>query len=223
MIPISKALKLRESLSRTSQNTLDRFYNILSEPKKLLEFIEDKTQRKELIQEARKNYIVALATAFEVFWREFIREAVDSTDIKKAKLSKRKFSFNEITEILGHKLTLGELVASIENYQGIEPLQEVSQEIFGFDFLGCLSKDEIEVFENDEPVLKIKGEEILKGKTYIEQGFEMRHQIVHDAGSGLNISKNQVNKIERFMGLFCIFGAINWQRNIPNKLENSVT
>lgn len=220
MKPVLKALKLRESLSRTSQKTLDRFYDILMEPKRLLEFVEDKTQRKELIQEARKNYIVALATAFEVFWREFIREAVDSTEIKKAKFSKQKFSFDDLAMILGHKLTLGELVASVNNYQGIEALQEVSQEVFSFDFIGRFSKDEIEAFEKGELLWKITGEEILKDKPHIDQGFEMRHQIVHDAGSGLNILKKQIDRIERAMGFFCVFGAISWQRNNPKKPEN---
>ena len=221
MKPIPKALMLRDSLSRKHQKSLDRFSASMKTADALLQFVETNTEDTGLLQSARSNHIVSLATAFEIHWREFIRESVDKIGVPKSSMKNYRFSFNDLATILGHRLTIGELIASAYTFQGIEPLQTVAREVFDFDFLSVFSKANIEVhLENIEP-WKVNGLSILKDKESIDKCFEMRHQIVHDLRVDLVINPKTIEDTEHTMAMFCLFGALSWLNQLPNKQLNS--
>ena len=216
MKPVPKAIMLRDSVSRESEMWLDRFSVTMKIPNELLELTENQTEDDSLIQLARRNHIVSLATAYEIHWREFVRETVDSRGVSKTKLKKYQFTFSDLASILDHKLTLGELVASAFTFHGIEPLQIVADDVFNFDFLSALSRDEIEVTIDGTSSKMIKGKDIIKHRQQIDKCFEMRHLIVHDAGRSLNLLPENLEEMYGAMSMFCFFGAVSWLRKLSN-------
>lgn len=217
MKPVEKAIKLKNSPSRLEELDYNRFYNELRVPMLMLHTIEGNCKKggilhnEELLLEARRNYVVALTTSFEIFWREFIREIVDKGEVKNiTKLKKYKFSFNDLMHILGNKLTLGELVSSSYTFQSIDVIQEVAKNIFQIDFFDIFSNSKFEVIEGEGESAKSKtftGEEILAKRQLIDNCFENRHAIVHDSRKNIILEIEKIKETEKIMWKFSVWGA----------------
>jgi len=121
---VDKALILRESAYLKSKQPEKSFQNRLKNPRKILELVEHSSASNSVKLEGRRCYLVSLCAAFEIYWRDFFREMIDEHRIaieKANHLNKVTFSYSDIREIVGKRLTLGELVAtcSVENRRRI--------------------------------------------------------------------------------------------------------
>ena len=86
-------------------------------------------------------FLSALLTRIQL--RDFVKQTVDAQrfgNIDMRRLRNHKFSFSDLQQILGQRLTLGELIASSYTFQGSEVVNQVCQEVFGVDLFARMAK-----------------------------------------------------------------------------------
>lgn len=225
---IEKVLKLRKSAPLKAKKPFEAFRNRLSKPYAILFIVEKNTRSNALIHEARRQFVVSLASAYEMYWRDFIKTTIDDSRIKELHLEtirNAKFSFDELHQIMGQKLTLGELVSATYTFQSTDVINRVAKDIFNIDLFASFAKAKYKM--TVEEVVKkrknkkhrafsqiIKGKDILRDRKYIERCFEIRHETVHDTGARFKLSRKNIQKMQGVMFYF------NWL--LSSKLEDEI-
>jgi hypothetical protein len=219
MRTIEKALEVRKNLGLKSREPSKAFVNRLKHARVLVELTE-KSASKGLILEARRLYIVTLAAAFESFWRDLIKSIVNKKGLtleKDPHLSRLTFSLADVQQIIGHRVTIGELIAVAYTFQSPETVNQAVSEIFKIDAFSEFKRKEFLVHEISRknrakkhgPARKtvITGESALRKIPQIKRCFEIRHNTVHDIGSRYRISQTELLEIENAVWYFnSLFG-----------------
>jgi hypothetical protein len=209
---LEKVHELRKSIHLRSSDAERAFNSRLSRPKKVLGIIEKNEKSISVIYEARRMYVVALACAFEVFWRETVREILDSPKIDVSRLcglAGIKLSLEDIAEVFHHEMTLGELISCAFPFQGVEQVNRAFSALLGIDAFKeyrahkfqFLTKDpKTNEFIRMEPM--ILGPSALKSSKYIKVCFEIRHDTVHNTGTRFKVKPDLISNIEHAMWFF---------------------
>lgn len=212
MKTIHKIHELRKSLHLRSSEPRRAYDNRLRRPRQILKIVEDRKSSLSILYEARRGYIVALACAFEIFWREMIRYSIDGTRIDQTKLKgleSVKMSLGEIAEVFHHQMTLGELVSCSFSFQGVAHVSRAVSALLGIDAFTELRSYEFQFYTPDpetKEMVKMKpmclGTEALKRSNFIDKCFEIRHDTVHNTGSRFRVKRALIARIEDAMWLF---------------------
>jgi hypothetical protein len=213
--PVEKALELRVASSMKSSEPMRAYHNRLRYPQKILSLVESGVERGGVKNEARRQYIVCLTAAFEVFWRDFFRALIDSNDflpVKPSHLRRSTFTFLDVFEIVGKQLSLGELITCAYIFQSPAAVNQCASELLGIDAFGELRKTQFTIREvarkNRSSKLptplesKLPGEVALRELPLIEECFSVRHETVHHTGSRLRISARRLGQFEHAVWLF---------------------
>jgi hypothetical protein len=185
--------------------------------------------------------LVSAAAAFEAFWREFIRVNVDRHRAPPATLEHLKrasFTLADVQNILGRKLTLGELVASTYPLQGTEAVNAAFSEILQIKVFSELSSGQFAIREisrknraRRRPLASatVKGSDILRTlNPKVDRCFEVRHDAVHSTGTLHRVSQrdavlleNAVWQFTAYLGLFLEnrFDNLWRQRRVRRRLQ----
>ena len=196
MRPLQKVLSIRESSYLKSKEPGIAFRNRMKAPSEILKIIEKSNNKNSIKLEARRQYIVSLCAAFETFWRDFFKTTVDLYKLpieKGSHLNKISFNFSEIKEIVGRKLTLGELITTAYVFQGTEAVNNAASEILGINAFRVFSEKQFLIKEvsrknrsqKNRSLLeqKLTGAFALKQTSGIERAFTIRHETVHHIGT----------------------------------------
>jgi len=190
------------------------FLGRLRWPKKLLELAERSSIPGAAKFEARRQYLVALCAAFEIYWRDFLRMCVDESKLGEKQLShltKQSFTIAEIATIVGRKITFGELLSYSYRFQSTAIVNRAFSEVFAFDAFGLLGRKQYGVFEvvrknrkkGREPFrAPLRGKDALKMCPTIDACFKIRHEAVHNLGSLNRVSAKKVRDFEHAMWFF---------------------
>lgn len=183
----------------------------LREPQKILQLCEETPQPDSTQQEARRQFLVAVAAASELFWRVFIRANVDRSRHRPNVLErfrKTTFTLSDVHRIIGRKLTLGELIAAAYSFQGTEAVNTSLSEILQINVFSEFAKEKFVVVEdewykclvdaaygtngkpprtwkkNRKPLeAKFTGRDILKRDcVMVDHCYTIRHDSVHSFG-----------------------------------------
>ena len=226
MTPVEKAIKLRKSLHLRSKAPQIAFQRRLEMPRAILKCVEEHELNSRLFNEARRHYVVCLCSAFELYWRDFIKQTVDANKIGNIdirRLRNHKFSFSDLQLILGQRLTLGELIANSYTFQGTEVLNQVCQDIFSVDLFAGISKIQFTYVEpktlKESTPSFLKGVEILKHRDDIDRCFSIRHETVHNTGTQFRVSQKTLRNLEGTMGLFNLFASIVLESKLKTQQE----
>ena len=111
-------LKARKNIRKRSSVPISFFLDKYFDSCNLLEKINKKIKMKHLNQEARKQHIISLVTALEVYLKETFVSIINKKKIDCLELITKdwKFDFYDIQFILKHKITINELIASCYNF-----------------------------------------------------------------------------------------------------------
>ena len=217
MNPVEKALELRKSLRLRSKQPETAFVRRLRWPRSIMRCVEQHERNGGLLNEARRQYAVSLCAAYEIYWRDFLKQTIDvqrfgAFEIRR--LRNHKFTFPDLQQILGKRLTLGEIVACSYTFQGTEVINQVCQDIFRLDLFAIMGKVRFKI-EIAEPKTEaqakpayLKGVDILKSRQAVDRCFAVRHETVHNTGTRFRLSPKDLNKIERSMSSFNFFSSI---------------
>jgi len=192
---LEKIAEIRRSEHLKASMPEDAFFSRLRWPKQLLDLAEKSSIPNAAKFEARRQYLVALCAAFEIYWRDFLRMCVDETRLGEkhlSHLSKQAFTIAEIATIVGRKVTFGELLSYSYRFQSTATVNRAFSEIFSFDAFARLGKERYAVFEVLRKRRKkgrvpmratLLGTDVLRICPKIDACFKIRHETVHNLGS----------------------------------------
>lgn len=206
----ARIASLRKNILLSASDPFAAFNNRLHSPLTILALVEKSQITETAKYEARRQYIVSLATAFEIFWRDVARDLLDSpltcrNNLKKVK--DIKFSINEILHINKNKISVGEIISAVYVFNSIEIVNSIVSDILGFDLFLNFSKCKFNLLfkttEKETSLFKGSGESVLSSSGLsVGKCFEIRHDTVHNTGLAFKMSPEDVIGIHTGMYLF---------------------
>lgn len=206
-------------LQRALRNT--RSHSAINNFLKQLELIEDLYVEIEknidsplLIQQARKQLVISLVSALEVYFKDILKVSYDSGAFKGSILLKKipkRFYFNDIEKILDHKISLGELLASVFTFQNLQSINKVFSELIGKNLFQEINQFQFELESPTHSDPSVYGQKttILNEdkKVYhrIQELYSLRPFITHDQLEKSAISEFQV---QNFLSASCLFAVV---------------
>jgi hypothetical protein len=214
MKPLEKVFAVRRNWPFRSKDPSIAYRNRIRRAEKVLTLSERHGDRNAKF-EARRLYVVAACAAFETFWRDVVRDAIDEGGVtlkSSPLLARTTFAVADVAEILGRKVTLGELVAACYTFQTPAVVDEALSAILGTKAFAEFAKWEVRVEEVPRKnrskkrgalVSEVwKGEQWLRLIPRIERAFAVRHDTVHDAGTRHWLSLRDAFELENAIWQF---------------------
>ena len=214
MKSVERALEIRKGSAWKSRDPYLAFQHRLSGPRRLLALAEGSPQKPRVKLEARRLFAVALCAAFESYWRDSVRVLVDYGGLGETplrSLGKATFTLLDLQEVLGRKLTLGELAACSYTFQSPDVANQALSDVLGFDAFSEFKSTRFQVRQQlrrsgdrrrTRALTGITGAAILRAVPIIEQCFEVRHDTVHHVGTTFRLRREDVFRFEHAMWLF---------------------
>jgi hypothetical protein len=197
---IKSQTKLNKSRKK---NPIVTFLGKVLTAEELLKEIENKIIKKELINEARTQYVIALVTAFEVYFKDLLIYIFDNCkreivydNCNKIKFDE-KYSFIQLLEFYKNKIEIQEIIRVSKNFQNIDIVFDVFGNLTGMN----LSK-EIENYTADFHRLKVTVTKELKNE--LIQLLKKRHELTHEIDGELNIKKDETDDYFKSMIIFIV-------------------
>ncbi|MCH5150680.1 MAG: hypothetical protein J1G30_08435, partial [Spirochaetales bacterium] len=113
---IEKVLLQRALRNTRSDSAFENFMSQLELIEELYVDVEQNISSQRLVQQARKQAIISLVSALEVFLKDTLKTAYDSGAFKNSQLLRnipKHFFLNDIENIINHNISIGELLASL--------------------------------------------------------------------------------------------------------------
>lgn len=175
-------LDRRDNRSGRGNDPLSNFWEKIYRGVLLVDFAE-KSKSKRIKSESRRQFIIILVTAFEVYVSDLIAELIEKKRInieKLAVLPKDNYSLLEVANIIKNKITISEVVCSVINFQNLKVLNNLLTDIFKLkvDFLNYLKIHNFAYLNesNKRAVINFKP----SFKEDVERIFDDRHNFIHD-------------------------------------------
>lgn len=220
MRTITRALDYRKSLPQTAREPFRAFLSRLDHPISVLHMVEASRVPSAIAFEARRQFIICLCAAFELFWRTFFRTAVNTrsaAEIDLTKVRNRTFRFDEVSTILHTRLTLGELLTFSFGFQGPNAVSDFAKDVFRLDLAGILGNAKltatIEAVERADQQTEgrcvvVAGDAILRERPLIERCFAIRNEAAHASGARYRPSAQSVESYYDAMCRFNMYASV---------------
>jgi hypothetical protein len=206
MKPTAKITELRRFKRLVSRDPLTGFHRRIWWPRELLALSEQHADSLAVKYEARRMYIVSLCAAFEIFWRDFMKVCVDEARLSHQDLqhmSKPVIGISDVALMIDQKANIGELVSCSYTFQGCDVIDRAFSEIFRFRPYQLIEKTKLKMLEPQSGTkIELTGEDILNERNIIDRCFQVRHETVHNVGSGFRPSLASIAEGERAMIAF---------------------
>lgn len=223
---VQRAMGLRGVAPLKERRPERLFDRRLKEPWKILREIEDSDLDQRAKFEARRMFVVALATAFELYWREFFRVMIDQCARSGASLThltKTTVTLGDIATVIGERLTLGELVSCAYSFQGAEALGATASTVLKLEAFGSFRKmpyrfEEVPYRNRSRKhgasvATVISGREILdRAMPAISHCYSMRNETVHNLGTKYELTMADVTAMYEQVSTFNIFFGLFIER-----------
>lgn len=217
---IQRALELREAAPLRERRPAQIFAKRLEHPRRVLALVEAHAESDETKYEARRLYVVSLATAFEVYWREFFRFSLDRyrpSDSKVSHLTKVTLTLADVATVLGRKLTFGELVSCAFSFRGVDALNVAASSVLQDDAFTAFrdKRFRIEVVRRKTDRGRIPKPTIYPGVQILRSAlpqltkcYDIRNEVVHNLGNKHRLISRDLFEIEGQMNTFNIFFSL---------------
>lgn len=212
MKALDKIHQLRKSIHLQSPVPERAYHSRIRRPREILRIIESQQPSNSILYEARRGYIVSIACAFEIFWRQMVKNSIDNEGLDQTKLKGLdtvKLSMHEMADVFYHGITLGELISSSFNFQGVTNVNRAISTLLGIDAFTEYRSFKYRIYTFDpETKQEEKGDpmylglEALKRSHFIDRCFEIRHETVHNTGTRFRVSNDLISHIEGAVFLF---------------------
>lgn len=176
---VNRLLEKRRLKTGRGDDALYNFYEKVERAVLLVNFSEDSNSRK-IKSESRRQFIISLVTAMEVYLTDLITYLIDNENIKLEKLNlpSHQFTISNIIQIQKSKITVGELISMYTNFQNLDDINQLLSKLFDVKFFDFL-KTRTFTFQNTSGKLtKIHPKQDYYKKLNII--IKNRHKFVHD-------------------------------------------
>jgi len=162
----------------------------------LLKAINKKISNKKSRQEARKQHVIGLVTAFEVYLKDKLSHLISKKKIDVLKLidkKERTFSFLDLEYISKNKLLVGDLIVYKYNFQNLESIEECfSRALELKSFFGALEKYQWNSDDGNKKNRLIVKKDFKKKLLTL---LELRHGFVHEINFKANIKMKKLRSL----------------------------
>ncbi|SDK25873.1 hypothetical protein SAMN05421823_102277 [Catalinimonas alkaloidigena] len=172
--------------------------------------VEKNTNNQKAKIEARKNYVINLVTALEVFIKDSIKKrgGLFGNDNQRD-LLKEKISLYEAHQLFKHKdLKTEEIIAIYYSFQSLESIDYVLSKLMGKSFLKEAGAIEIDITNTHSNYFKSSSIQLNKDypewQKNIAEVFERRHSYVHDLHFNTILGKKRLNYLTQNFIAFTI-------------------
>ncbi|MBI2047792.1 MAG: hypothetical protein HYT27_01505, partial [Parcubacteria group bacterium] len=127
--------------ARDGVDPIANFYRKVSESVSLVNFVESKSKSRLVKLNARKNYVVNLATAAEVYFKDLVKILPEFKKVKRnsneiSELLKEQITIMDAFELfkkrhLGKSLKIGDVIAINNKFENLEKIDSVFSRILG--------------------------------------------------------------------------------------------
>lgn len=212
----TEKITLQRSLRNTrSLSPINNFFGQLELIENLYFEIEKNIESHKLIQQARRQLVISLVSALEVYFKDLLMQSYDSGVFENSYLVKvmnRRFLLSDIKNIIDNKFTVGEILASIFTFNNLKSVNKVFSGLIGMNFFKELNDFE---FELKSPVSDDGGTAHFTEKTTLltedrriystlKELYSLRPFITHDQPEKSSISEFQVHYFLSAVGLFTV-------------------
>ncbi len=158
------------------------------------ELIDDK----KLIQESRRQYLVSMITAMEVYFKDTFILLIEKykLDFRNVAKQTKNFTLEEIEYIINNKCSMGEIIAEYFNFQNLDNINKAFSELLSINFFNKIKHykkyytngDFIQVYPNFYPLLK--------------EWIELRHNFIHDINFNSKLTEDDMHKLDSHIIVF---------------------
>lgn len=210
---VEKVLLQRALRKTRGKNAFENFLSQMELIEELYVDVEQNISSPRLVQQARKQAIISLVSALEVFFKDTLKNTYDSGAFEDSQLLRnipKHFFLNDIENIIKHKVSVGELLASIFTFHSLRSINKVFSGLIGMNFFNQINRFEFEIeVEEEKKHDDIKKTTILHEdyKVYqrMEELYSLRPFITHDQPEKSIISEYQV---QNFLGTANLFAFV---------------
>lgn len=205
--------------SKYFENFLDSF----SRATRLAHYIHRFFNHDQLLTaEAKRNYIIALASCLETFYRDLLVHVLskDSSHLESltAKIKEKK-TLLDIYKMFEEKIEFHEYVASHFNFQNVEEIENAFGVVFLPDgYLRSLEQHRHSCYilsKSDDPIdLALP----LGWRKDYASLFRIRHKLVHDSNAPCDIPSKHIATLENLVLMICQFSSFMIDEKYGNTL-----
>lgn len=199
--------KLRSSRGKFPLYNFFEQYNLIE---KLYWEIEKNIEKTQLVLQARRQLVISLVGAMEVYFKDSVKEVIDNTAGEYDLLLmsfRQKFTLKDIENILKYKLSMGEIISSLCSFSTLVGIDKIFSKLLGgADFFYNLNNFEFSL-EDENTSTSEKTKILLEDKDmyiHLKQMFMLRQNLSHDQSNKLTITENQVQDFFTATSLFAI-------------------
>jgi len=190
---------LNEKINRKSRkrdiasNTITKIFNAGD----LLEKIHKRIKNKNLIQEARRQFIITLITSLEVFFKDYFIRLIETEKRFENffEYYDKKFSVCDLDYISKKGISSKELISDYYNFQNLDNINKAFSTLLNIDFFKELEEYQwwFDKSDKKEGFFSI-------GKFYKELNkiINLRHDFVHDINFKRIINKREITDMYDF-------------------------
>ncbi len=207
-----EALKLQRQLRKNrGYSPVDNFFKQHSLIESLYTEIEKNIDNPRLLQQARKQLVISLVSALEVYFKDIIKKAIDTNcfdDSGILKYIKRTYSLIDLKQIVAERFTAGEILASMCSFQNLKAINKIFSLLIGKNFIKAINTFEFVIEPefsktSNPPKTTIMDEDkrLYKG---LNELYSLRPYITHDQLDKSAITEYQIHKFLSSTALFAI-------------------
>lgn len=203
-------LEKRKLRSNRDEFPLINFYEKIRRARMLSKYAETFTgsnsNRIKVRAEGRRQFVISLVTALEVYLGDLTIELIDKAQIQYGKKilesTSKKYDIIEVREILKNGITMGELICQQINFQNLDKIFSFLKIFFGTDMSRLLENNKF-IYNNT------KGNQVSVSlrrgyQEKLQNVIKMRHNFIHDLRFGGTPSILELSKFETLVVRFAV-------------------
>lgn len=210
VIDVSKILRRRTLRSARNGQAYVSFYDKKEAAELLLEYSEkySGTKRREVVAEARKQFVISLVTAFEVYLADLVTQEIESGRVASTEKifevigRKGNYSIKEVAEIIKNEISLAEIIRNDVNFQNADAAFSILSALFGENFQECVKSNRFSFTGSTLGRVYVSlRRDFRKG---LDQLLESRHEYIHDLSFSSTPSGPNLERFNRIVTYLCM-------------------
>lgn len=207
---------------RSNVDPISIFHKKVAESVKLVTFVERKSKISSVKLNARKNYVINLVTAAEVYFKDLVKILPEFQEVKRDLSGLRRLLDEKITiwdafqlfknKKVGKSIKIGNIISVSFSFQNLEQIDFVFSQILLIKFLDKVEEHKRRLNEIEQDFFKVKTlclkSNLPQWRRTIADLFNARHDIVHEVCFVDKLSYKQISRF--WCNIVCFIYAVDY-------------
>lgn len=207
--------------TRNGVDPIFNFYKKVGESVELVTFIEKNSKSRKIKLNARKNYVINLVTAVEVYFKDLVKILPDFGKVKLecekiGELLDQKMEKVTIVDAFllskRNKLRIGDFIAVSNKFENLENIDTVFSKILGLKFLDAVERHKHKLTRAESNFFTVDTLHLAANlpdwRRQVGKLFEKRHEVVHQVCFKDSLSFEEISTF--WWRLVCFVYAVDF-------------